>query len=752
MLSPEPSGATPLLAFTASDVVDTPRMRLRVFVDRPHLSTLLPGNPTVSDAPSPASTLPPPLLVPPSPYAAAKFVHITSAATNMRALALELAERYARIYHRPLRVKTLRDEQGFDLDDDYMVAEVFRDFAIVRVLADTEEISTTASLSQSSVAPLKRALSIESTGEADVHPTPAKRQQLMQNSKTSVSPVPKAPALASTSATAITPALAKRNKTPPNDTSIATAPLSSAPAQLAKLQESPIPSSPVPTATHTTVSESPSHHVEVPNSQPEPVAPTTPKPTVKPITAGAKQLVPAVKLATRVSATDAPTQATAPVKRPVSQVDKINKKDSKTAEKAAKAAKVAEEKAAKAAEKAAKAAEAKAAKAAKTAEARASRAARAAQEKAAKAERVKAEKAALAKAEKEKAAETPTPKQAVPKKDDDNIDHSDEDSATSADEDDETDSEKSSAAVTNTDATTVSNSSVRVASPSPPALKTAAKSKFALPALPPPPPPPQLKVSNRISAAMKPRMPSSPAAPKSSPSSPARTSARTAKPATHAVPPHHQNRISAEATALSSETPSTTRRMSSSPSDEDSESDDGSNADIGDSEEYSDSEHESYRSASSQNVAHTPSLAASAEPAMAANPLTRVSGLEKRIPSFRSLSELANLGVPDVRESTTGIRTASTPGRKVAPGIKGRTVTTREMSALGASVKQKSTFDFDLSVSESDSGSDSDSAEDSEPEDEGSTIPENKRASIVSDQARRKKRPSSSLGALFSTA
>ncbi|KAK9433500.1 hypothetical protein V1505DRAFT_338079 [Lipomyces doorenjongii] len=112
--------------------------------------------------------------------------------------------------------------------------------------------------------------------------------------------------------------------------------------------------------------------------------------------------------------------------------------------------------------------------------------------------------------------------------------------------------------------------------------------------------------------------------------------------------------------------------------------------------------------------------------------------LEKRVPSFRSLSELAKLGVPDVRESTTGIRAIQsqiTNDRK------------RAQTKIVAADSDNDTNDS----SNSDSGSSSDSDDDKSDDESG--IPVNRRASgVMSKQGdEKKKRYSSGFRALFNT-
>ncbi|KAK9333914.1 hypothetical protein V1520DRAFT_330935 [Lipomyces starkeyi] len=110
--------------------------------------------------------------------------------------------------------------------------------------------------------------------------------------------------------------------------------------------------------------------------------------------------------------------------------------------------------------------------------------------------------------------------------------------------------------------------------------------------------------------------------------------------------------------------------------------------------------------------------------------------LEKRVPSFRSLSELAKLGVPDVRESTTGIR-----------AIQSQITNDQKRAQTNVVAADSDTNDG----SDSDSGSSSDS-DDSQSDDE-SGIPVNRRASgVMSRQGdEKKKRYSSGFRALIST-
>ncbi|KAK9325785.1 Cdc14 phosphatase binding protein N-terminus-domain-containing protein [Lipomyces orientalis] len=110
--------------------------------------------------------------------------------------------------------------------------------------------------------------------------------------------------------------------------------------------------------------------------------------------------------------------------------------------------------------------------------------------------------------------------------------------------------------------------------------------------------------------------------------------------------------------------------------------------------------------------------------------------LEKRVPSFRSLSELAKLGVPDVRESTTGIRAIQSQ------------ITNDQKRGDVKVIKAESDSDTDDS-SDSDSGSGSDSDEDKSDDESG--IPVNRRASGVLSQKGdgKKKRYSSGFRALF---
>ncbi|KAJ8097847.1 Cdc14 phosphatase binding protein N-terminus-domain-containing protein [Lipomyces tetrasporus] len=112
--------------------------------------------------------------------------------------------------------------------------------------------------------------------------------------------------------------------------------------------------------------------------------------------------------------------------------------------------------------------------------------------------------------------------------------------------------------------------------------------------------------------------------------------------------------------------------------------------------------------------------------------------LEKRVPSLRSLSELAKLGVPDVRESTTGIRAIQSQ------------ITNDQKRADMKVIKAESGSDNDDS-SDSDSGSSSDSDEDKSDDESG--IPVNRRASGVLFQKGdgKKKRYSSGFRALFNS-
>ncbi|KAK9388279.1 hypothetical protein V1515DRAFT_579182 [Lipomyces mesembrius] len=112
--------------------------------------------------------------------------------------------------------------------------------------------------------------------------------------------------------------------------------------------------------------------------------------------------------------------------------------------------------------------------------------------------------------------------------------------------------------------------------------------------------------------------------------------------------------------------------------------------------------------------------------------------LEKRVPSFRSLSELAKLGVPDVRESTTGIRAIQSQ-------------ITNDQKRAQTNVVAADSDNLTNDSSDSDSGSSSDSDDDKSDDESG--IPVNRRASgVMSRQGdEKKKRYSSGFRALFST-
>ncbi|KAK9237250.1 Cdc14 phosphatase binding protein N-terminus-domain-containing protein [Lipomyces kononenkoae] len=111
--------------------------------------------------------------------------------------------------------------------------------------------------------------------------------------------------------------------------------------------------------------------------------------------------------------------------------------------------------------------------------------------------------------------------------------------------------------------------------------------------------------------------------------------------------------------------------------------------------------------------------------------------LEKRVPSFRSLSELAKLGVPDVRESTTGIRAIQSQ------------IANDQKRARTKTVPDDSGSDTNESSDSDETGSSSDS--DGDKSDDESGIPANRRASGVTKQEKeKKKRYSSGFRALFS--
>ncbi|KAK9365707.1 Cdc14 phosphatase binding protein N-terminus-domain-containing protein [Lipomyces kononenkoae] len=111
--------------------------------------------------------------------------------------------------------------------------------------------------------------------------------------------------------------------------------------------------------------------------------------------------------------------------------------------------------------------------------------------------------------------------------------------------------------------------------------------------------------------------------------------------------------------------------------------------------------------------------------------------LEKRVPSFRSLSELAKLGVPEVRESTTGIRAIQTQIANDQKRVQTKTA------------PPDSGSDTDESSDSDNSGSSSDGDDDKSDDESG--IPANRRASGVTKQEKeKKKRYSSGFRALFS--
>ncbi|KAK9487271.1 hypothetical protein V1527DRAFT_488264 [Lipomyces starkeyi] len=94
------------------------------------------GYPWLFDNPTSLQTTPTLLTGSPLPkygLSGRKFIHITKPSTSIRQLKDELIGRYERIYHQYLDIVSIRDEHECDLDDDYSVSQIFSDGGIVRV-------------------------------------------------------------------------------------------------------------------------------------------------------------------------------------------------------------------------------------------------------------------------------------------------------------------------------------------------------------------------------------------------------------------------------------------------------------------------------------------------------------------------------------------------------------------------------------------------------------------------------------------
>ncbi|KAK9315719.1 hypothetical protein V1522DRAFT_409286 [Lipomyces starkeyi] len=97
------------------------------------------GYPWLFDNPTSLQTTPTLLTGSPLPkygLSGRKFIHITKPSTSIRQLKDELMGRHERIYHQYLDIESIRDEHECDLDDDYSVSQIFSDGGIVRVFTN----------------------------------------------------------------------------------------------------------------------------------------------------------------------------------------------------------------------------------------------------------------------------------------------------------------------------------------------------------------------------------------------------------------------------------------------------------------------------------------------------------------------------------------------------------------------------------------------------------------------------------------